>query len=76
MFDPAPLTDTPPAQRPALPYYHVRRLITGTYAVAHMVPGTQTAHIDAEALSAPSAMRLCAEMEQARRAAQTQAGAQ
>lgn len=62
-------TSQPARATVALPYYHVRRLVTGTYAVAHRVPGTDCHHVDAEANSMQCAMRLCAEMEATRRAA-------
>jgi hypothetical protein len=52
-----------------LPYYHVRRLPTGIYAVAHWIPGTNTAHVDAETTSVMGAMRLAADMEAAKRSA-------
>lgn len=52
-----------------LPYYHVRRLLNGNYAVAHWVAGTNTAHADAECLSLRGAMQLRDEMEAQRRAA-------
>jgi hypothetical protein len=62
-------TQAPARATVALPYFHVRRLPTGIYAVAHRVPGTDCHHVDAEATSMQGAMRLCAEMEATRRAA-------
>lgn len=60
------ITPTKPTQ--LLPYYHVRRLESGLYAIAHWVPGTSVAHTDAEATSLMGAMNLAAQMEATRRA--------
>jgi len=53
-----------------LPYYHVRRLTTGSYAVAHWIPGTSMAHVDAEASTVMGAFKLAQEMELSHRKAQ------
>lgn len=67
IYPPCLVTDTSPAR--LVPYYHVRRLETGLYAVAHWVPGTSIAHTDAETTTLTGAMDLAAEMEASRRAA-------
>lgn len=64
-----PCMVTAASQSRLLPYYHVRRLETGLYAVAHWVPGTSIAHTDVETTTLIGAMNLAAEMETQRRAA-------
>lgn len=66
---PTPCLITAASPTRLLPYYHVRRLETGLYAVAHWVPGTNIAHTDAETTTLIGAMNLAAEMEAQRRAA-------
>lgn len=52
-----------------LSYFHARRLLTGRYAVAHMLPGAPGSHhVDADCISLSAAQKLCAEMEAARNA--------
>ncbi|MBK8772768.1 MAG: hypothetical protein IPM06_20390 [Rhizobiales bacterium] len=55
-----PCLVTPASPTRLLPYYHVRRLETGLYAVAHT---------DVETTTLIGAMNLAAEMEAQRRAA-------
>jgi hypothetical protein len=66
LLEPCLITAATPTK--LLPYYHVRRLPTGMYAVAHWVPGTNVAHVDAETTSCMGAMRLAQDMEAAKRA--------
>lgn len=65
--------NTPRAGTAHLPYYHVRRLSSGRYAVAHHVPGMESAHVDVDCATLPSAMALAAEMEATHRAHQAAA---
>lgn len=61
LFTPCLITAATPTR--LLPYYHVRRLTTGSYAVAHWIPGTTMAHVDAETSTVMGAMKLAQEME-------------
>jgi hypothetical protein len=52
---------------PDIGYYHVRRLTSGMYAVAHRVPGTNAHHIDLESMTLRGAQLACADLEATRR---------